>query len=156
TLASRLWDLARRAPRSGQTWARPAHAHLGSPRPSLRCRTWRPCWPGPASAIDGTEAREQVDGGVTRAPAIEVTKDGPYPITGGLPLLGVGGTPEPRSRGASAEHYALCLCGHSQNKPFCSGMHWYVGFTDPMSLPGREPTPFEWAGGLPALTRVGR
>src|SRR5262252_6113528 len=120
-------------------------------------RAVRDCPSGALSyAIDGTEAREQVDGGGTRAPAIEVTKDGPYRITGGITLVGAGGTPEPRSRGASAEHYALCRCGHSQNKPFCSGMHWYVGFTDPMSLPGREPTPFEWAGGLPALTRVSR
>jgi truncated hemoglobin YjbI len=31
---------------------------------------------------------------------------------------------------------------HSQNKPFCSGMH--------------TPTVFEWAGGLPALTRMTR
>ena len=35
-------------------------------------------------------------------------------------------------------------------------MRWYVGFSDPVPLPGREPTLFEWAGGLPALTRVTR
>src|SRR5262249_49003808 len=117
----------------------------------------RDCPSGALSyAIDGTEAREQVDGGGTRAPAIEVTKDGPYRITGGITLLGASSTPEPRSRGASAAHYALCPCRLPQTKPFCGGMHWYVAFTDPMSLPGREPTPFEWAGGLPALTRVSR
>jgi truncated hemoglobin YjbI len=35
-------------------------------------------------------------------------------------------------------------------------MHWYVGFRDPVPDPGREPTLFEWAGGLPALTRMTR
>jgi len=24
----------------------------------------------------------------------------------------------------------LCRCGHSKNKPFCDGTHWYVKFTD--------------------------
>jgi truncated hemoglobin YjbI len=35
-------------------------------------------------------------------------------------------------------------------------MHWYVGFTDPVPQPGREPTLFEHAGGLPQLTRMTR
>jgi truncated hemoglobin YjbI len=35
-------------------------------------------------------------------------------------------------------------------------MHWYVAFSDPVPAPGHEPTPFEWAGGLPALTRTAR
>ena len=63
----------------------------------------------------------------------------------------------PRAAGSSREHYALCRCGHSQNKPFCSGMHWYVEFRDPArAVSGSEPTLFEWAGGLPALTRMTR
>jgi truncated hemoglobin YjbI len=33
-------------------------------------------------------------------------------------------------------------------------MHWYIGFTDP--APSAGPTLFEWAGGLPALTRMTR
>jgi truncated hemoglobin YjbI len=33
-------------------------------------------------------------------------------------------------------------------------MHWYIGFTDPQ--PSASPTLFEWAGGLPALTRMTR
>ena len=59
-----------------------------------------------------------------------------------------------RNTGASLEHYALCRCGQSRNKPFCSGMHWYVGFRDPV-LPS-SPTLYEWAGGRPALTRMSR
>jgi CDGSH-type Zn-finger protein/truncated hemoglobin YjbI len=120
-------------------------------------RAVRDCPSGALSyAIDGIEAREQADWNGTRQPAIEVTKDGPYRITGQISLTGGDGTPEPRSQGASLEHYALCRCGHSQNKPFCSGMHWYVGFRDPAPEPGYEPTLFEWAGGLPALTRMSR
>jgi len=35
-------------------------------------------------------------------------------------------------------------------------MHWYVQFKDPVTDPDREPTIFEWLGGLPALTRMTR
>jgi truncated hemoglobin YjbI len=35
-------------------------------------------------------------------------------------------------------------------------MHWYVDFKDPVLDPDREPTLFEWCGGLPALTRMTR
>ncbi len=111
-------------------------------------RAVRDCPSGALSyAIDGTEAREQVDRAGTREPAIEVSKDGPYRITGQIDLVGPAGSREGRSQGASLEHYALCRCGHSQNKPFCSGMHWYVQFRDPVPAPGHEPTLFEWAGG---------
>jgi CDGSH-type Zn-finger protein/truncated hemoglobin YjbI len=120
-------------------------------------RAVRDCPSGALSyGIDDVEARGEVDYHHRRGPAIEVTKDGPYRVTGGIPLTDGQGEAEHRNKGASAEHYALCRCGHSQNKPFCSGMHWYVQFTDPGSDPDREPTIFEWAGGLPALTRMTR
>jgi CDGSH-type Zn-finger protein/truncated hemoglobin YjbI len=107
-------------------------------------------------AIDGVEARDDVDYHATREPAIEVSNDGPYRITGGIPLTDNDGNDVARNEGASREHYALCRCGHSQNKPFCSGMHWYVEFHDPVADADDEPTLFEWAGGLPALTRMTR
>jgi CDGSH-type Zn-finger protein/truncated hemoglobin YjbI len=107
-------------------------------------------------ALDGRDERELTDWGDGREPAIEVTRDGPYRITGGISLQDPAGTGVARNAGASREHYALCRCGHSQNKPFCSGVHWYVGFRDPVPDPEREPTLFEWAGGLPALTRMTR
>jgi CDGSH-type Zn-finger protein/truncated hemoglobin YjbI len=120
-------------------------------------RAVRDCPSGALSyAIDGVEARDQADWGGTRPPAIEVTKDGPYRLTGSITVLDADGHPAQRAQGASAEHCALCRCGHSQNKPFCSGMHWYIGFRDPQPPAGHEPTPFEWAGGLPALTRMAR
>jgi CDGSH-type Zn-finger protein/truncated hemoglobin YjbI len=120
-------------------------------------RAVRDCPSGALSfAIDRVEARAQVDWDGEREPAIEVSKDGPYRITGGIPLTDHHGEPVTRAEGSSLEHYALCRCGHSQNKPFCSGMHWYIEFSDPVLDPGRESTLFEWCGGLPALTRVTR
>ena len=115
----------------------------------------RDCPSGALSfAVDGTEARSQTDHGDARPPAIEISRDGPYRITGGVELTDAEGKPVSRNAGASLEHYALCRCGHSQNKPFCSGMHWYVGFRDP--LPSADPDLYEWAGGLSALTRMHR
>jgi CDGSH-type Zn-finger protein/truncated hemoglobin YjbI len=120
-------------------------------------RAVRDCPSGALSyALGGREAREQVDYCNEREPAIEVSKDGPYRITGAIALIDGEGNDEPRNEGASFEHYALCRCGHSQNKPFCSGMHWYVDFKDPVADPDHEPTIFEWCGGLPALRRMTR
>ncbi len=116
-------------------------------------RAVRACPSGALSyAIGADEAREQVD--QVREPAVEISKDGPYRITGSIELLDAAGDPVARNAGASFEHYSLCRCGHSQNKPFCSGMHYYVGFSDP-PLPD-EPTLFEWCGGFPVLLRTTR
>ena len=104
--------------------------------------------------IDGVESRAQVDR--TRSASVEVSKDGPYRITGGVRLVDELGNDVPRVEGSSREHFSLCRCGHSQIKPFCSGMHWYVKFTDPVPSPDHEPTLFEWAGGFPALLRMTR
>jgi CDGSH-type Zn-finger protein/truncated hemoglobin YjbI len=120
-------------------------------------RAVRDCPSGALSyATDGREARDEVDYHGTREPAIEVSKDGPYRVTGEIPLVDEHGGDIACNQGASREHYALCRCGHSQNKPFCSGMHWYAGFRDPVSAPDHQPTIFEWAGGLPALLRMTR
>ena len=61
-----------------------------------------------------------------RPPMVTVTEDGPYAVTGGIELVGV-----KLGDGASPEHYTLCRCGASKNKPFCDGSHWDVGFKDP-------------------------
>ena len=113
-------------------------------------RAVRDCPSGALSyAIDGPEARGQADWGGTRPPAIEVTRDGPYRITGGIALIGADGEPGAAGAGSSPEHYALCRCGHSQNKPFCSGMHWYVGFRDPVPEPRNEPSCSRGPAGCP-------
>jgi CDGSH-type Zn-finger protein len=61
-----------------------------------------------------------------REPLVTVTDHGPYAITGGIELIDVA-----FGDGASNEHYTLCRCGASKNKPFCDGSHWNVGFRDP-------------------------
>ena len=71
-------------------------------------------------ALDGVEHRDQ-----QRDPRITVSENGPYRVTGGIDL-----PDEPRAEGASTEHYALCRCGGSKNKPFCDGTHWYINFRD--------------------------
>jgi CDGSH-type Zn-finger protein/truncated hemoglobin YjbI len=115
----------------------------------------RACPSGALSyAMDGVEARNQVD--QNRPASIEVSKDGPYRITGTLGLVDEHGSDIPRAEGSSREHFSLCRCGHSQNKPFCSGMHWSIQFKDPIADSSREPTLFEWAGGFPALLRMMR
>jgi CDGSH-type Zn-finger protein len=62
----------------------------------------------------------------TREPMVTVTNNGPYAITGAIEL-----EPVEFGEGASKEHYTLCRCGGSKNKPFCDGTHWYIGFKDP-------------------------
>jgi CDGSH-type Zn-finger protein len=84
--------------------------------------TVRKCPSGALSyAIDGVEAPPP-----QRPPMVTVTDNGPYAVTGGVELMGV-----KLGDGASAEHYTLCRCGASKNKPFCDGSHWEVGFKDP-------------------------
>jgi CDGSH-type Zn-finger protein len=56
---------------------------------------------------------------------IKISKDGPYYITGGIEFQD-----EPMGEGASKEHFTLCRCGGSKNKPFCDGTHWYIKFRD--------------------------
>jgi CDGSH-type Zn-finger protein/truncated hemoglobin YjbI/ferredoxin len=117
----------------------------------------RDCPSGALSyAIDGVETRDAVDFHGSRSATIEVSKDGPYRISGGVALEDVQGNEIVRNVGASREHFALCRCGHAQNKPFCTGMHWYVEFRDPVPTSDAKPTVFEWAGGLPAFTRMTR
>ncbi len=62
-------------------------------------------------------------------PEIQVSKNGPFRVRGGVTLLDA-----EQGNGASQEHYALCRCGKSRNKPFCDGSHWYAGFRDDEAL----------------------
>jgi CDGSH-type Zn-finger protein/truncated hemoglobin YjbI len=143
-----------RVPTAFRTGQEPFVAPSGGRMDEL-VRAVRDCPSGALSlAFDGDEARDLADWHGTRERAVEVTKDGPYRVTGGIRLTGADGADVPRAAGSSGEHYALCRCGQSQNKPFCSGMHWYVEFRDPPR--SGDPTLFEWAGGLPALTRMTR
>ncbi len=78
----------------------------------------------PSGALAYSLGGLEWDGG-EREPAITVSKDGPYWIIGSIELVHSG------ARGPSREHFALCRCGQSKNKPFCDGSHWYAGFSDP-------------------------
>jgi CDGSH-type Zn-finger protein len=63
--------------------------------------------------------------GEQREAEIYVAQNASYYVRGGIALEG-----EPINQGALREHYALCRCGKSKNKPFCDGSHWYAHFTD--------------------------
>lgn len=56
---------------------------------------------------------------------ITISDNGPYLVSGPVPLLDARGDP---IEGAS-EKMALCRCGASNNKPFCDGTHREIGFT---------------------------
>jgi len=61
-----------------------------------------------------------------RDPKITLSKNGPYLVTGGIELLG----DIQLADGVSKEHYTLCRCGASNNKPFCDGTHNTINFKD--------------------------
>ena len=65
-------------------------------------------------SIDGVEHRDH-----QAEPAILIAPNGPYVIRGGAELENT-----EFGEGASREHFDLCRCGKSNNKPFCSGAHW--------------------------------
>jgi CDGSH-type Zn-finger protein len=71
------------------------------------------------------------------APKITIRPNGPYIVTGGIPLvrktpvLSEHGEPLTWKKGevlTMDERYALCRCGKSANKPFCDGTHTAEGF----------------------------
>lgn len=68
---------------------------------------------------------------------IKVTKNGPYIVTGGVPLSkqkikindkgeSIGWTEGQKY--PNREQYALCRCGHSKNHPYCDGTHTKIKF----------------------------
>ncbi len=70
-------------------------------------------------SVDGVEHRDR-DGD----PQVFVAPHGPYAISGGAEVMDT-----EFGEGASKEHFDLCRCGGSKNKPFCDGTHWN-GFRD--------------------------
>jgi CDGSH-type Zn-finger protein len=71
-------------------------------------------------SLQGVEHRDREG-----EPVIFVAPNGPYLVTGGPELLDT-----ERGEGASTEHFTLCRCGGSKNKPFCDGTHWHKKFVD--------------------------
>lgn len=70
--------------------------------------------------VNGIETRDR-DG----EPTIFIAPNGPYVVSGGPDLIDT-----TRGEYASSEHFTLCRCGESKNKPFCDGTHWHNNFLD--------------------------
>lgn len=77
---------------------------------------------------------------------IKVSKNGPYIVSGGIPLIeqligaDAEGTPNewrPGKKYAVQEKCGLCRCGESKNKPFCDGTHAKINF-DGTETAGQE------------------
>src|ERR1700751_736880 len=84
---------------------------------------------------------------VSTSPGVVVSRNGPYLITGGVPLSrqtivadGEGGSQEWKAGETfpPRDSYALCRCGHSNTKPFCDGTHNKIGF-DGTETASRQP-----------------
>jgi CDGSH-type Zn-finger protein len=78
---------------------------------------------------------------------IKVSKDGPYLVSGGIPLVkqmivtdaeGISVEWRAGNEYSSLENCTLCRCGQSKNKPFCDGTHVKVDF-DGTETATREP-----------------
>jgi len=81
---------------------------------------------------NGSTARQPVPEKETRVGKIVVAENGPYQVTGGIPLFrqtivaDENGESRSWERGESltvADSYRLCRCGRSANKPFCDDTH---------------------------------
>ncbi len=67
---------------------------------------------------------------------IKIIKDGPYLVSGGVPLSELvitnsnGSNVYTKGREIKTDgDYALCRCGHSKDKPFCDGSHRTAHFS---------------------------
>jgi CDGSH-type Zn-finger protein len=65
--------------------------------------------------------------GRDREPGITIDRNGAYQVVGTPDFEDAQGGLAPVSR----EHFSLCRCGESENKPFCDGTHRFCGFEDP-------------------------
>lgn len=80
-----------------------------------------------------------------KARKIKVIKDGPYLVTGGIPLKekiitphGHGYVWQDGKDLPQADTYTLCRCGKSKNHPFCDNAHTAAGFRGQETV-GRQP-----------------
>lgn len=78
-------------------------------------------------SIGGVEHRD-----TSGAPVVGYVPNGPYVVRGGGATL----KDVEQGEGASATQFALCRCGKSTNKPFCSGAHWEHRFDEHAQKPG--------------------
>ena len=77
----------------------------------------------PSGALSYSLARDEEDVEPDLPRGIAITPDGPFWVTGRIPVERADGQPlEPRNR------VTLCRCGASKNKPLCDGAHTELGF----------------------------
>lgn len=76
----------------------------------------------PSGALSYTINGSKVDA-FSDHPELQVIENGPYYVRGDIELVD-------EDHPQTMNHYALCRCGHSNNKPFCTGKHWYKKFED--------------------------
>lgn len=78
---------------------------------------------------------------------IKITKNGPYTVSGNVPLIqeaivtdqdGTSVSWEKTSEFPTQESYSLCRCGHTKTPPFCDGSHLKAGF-DGSETASRKP-----------------
>ncbi len=82
-------------------------------------KTIRKC---PSGALSYTIHGSKVDA-FSDHPELQISEDGPYYVRGDIELVD-------DDHPQTMNHYTLCRCGHSNNKPFCTGQHWYKKFED--------------------------
>ncbi len=78
----------------------------------------------PSGALSYKIGSERVQD-LPRTPAVRIAKNGPLEFVGYIDLVD-----DKSSRPESKEHYTLCRCGASKNKPFCDNSHKKVNFVD--------------------------
>lgn len=82
----------------------------------------------PSGSLSYTENEAETKEFFNKAEII-VSKNGPFYVRGGIEISDVD-----LGDKASKEHYTLCRCGKSKNKPRCDGEHWYAAFKDDEAL----------------------
>jgi CDGSH-type Zn-finger protein len=89
-------------------------------------RPWTPAMPAARrtrTTLPGAGSRRERADPHTASGRITIRADGPYDVSGGVPLRGADGTL--LDTGSS---YALCRCGRSSTKPFCDDTHEAIAF----------------------------
>ncbi len=98
--------------------------------PQAIVETIEPCPSGALSYTTGdAEHRDRESD-----PMVVIVPNGLYAVKGSADCQGAD-----LGEGASREHFTLCRCGQSKNKPFCSGAHWYHQFDEHAPKPDAQP-----------------
>jgi CDGSH-type Zn-finger protein len=92
---------------------------------------------GKAAGISMNTRKKNIRKATEETPKITVTKNGPYLVTGGVPLSemiiskdedGFSYEWREKKKYPLQENYTLCRCRKAKTLPFCDGMHEKTGF----------------------------